>query len=164
EGAIPNVSLHKSKLFALVLLAATVAGGAGLWASIPSATPAKNQRTALADKDDKKADEKREDVKERADARDEEKAPAAADLHATLNRRIDFKGFDDPSLTLGEALDHLGDKYGLQFDVNETAFAEEEAMDDTLMGVKPASVRETKIGATPLPALKTSLRKVLTKV
>jgi RNA polymerase sigma factor (sigma-70 family) len=162
EGAIPNVSLHKSKLFALVLLAITFAGGAGLWACLPSANP--GNRRALATAEEAKAEEKprgkeekKPDAKE--DSKTEHAAPAVAE---TLNRKIDFRGFDDPKMTLGDVLEHLGDKYDVQFDVNEKAFAEDEPAADS---VPFTAVRRTPIAeAEPLPAMKTSLRTVLKKV
>jgi hypothetical protein len=88
--------------------------------------------------------------------------PAKADepLAAKLFRRVDFKGYDDPKMTLGEALEDLGKKYGLSFDLKETAFKFENLQD----------VEKTEIASpNAIPPMKnvrldTVLRKVLSRI
>jgi hypothetical protein len=63
-------------------------------------------------------------------------------LITALAQRIDFAGFADPNLTLGEALDTLAKRYDLTFDINERALA--------LAGVK--DIFKVKI-ARPVPAM-----------
>ena len=43
-------------------------------------------------------------------------------LASKLFRPVKFAGFDDPKLTLKDALEHLGKEHGLEIDVNEAAF------------------------------------------
>jgi hypothetical protein len=90
-------------------------------------------------------------------------APAPAPqvpLASKLSRQVNFAGFDDPKLTLSEALDSLAKQYDLSFDINDKAFAAEGAPD-----VFKAEIAQP----TPLPAMKnvrlaTVLRKVLRRV
>src|SRR5262245_46563017 len=42
--------------------------------------------------------------------------------HVKLAKRVKFDGFDDPRMTLSEALDKLAEKYDLSFEVNESVF------------------------------------------
>jgi hypothetical protein len=55
--------------------------------------------------------------------------PRGDTLIANLYRHVDFAGFDDPRMTLGEALDKLAKDYDLSFDVNEAAFKYDNAED-----------------------------------
>jgi len=115
--------------------------------------------------DDKKevADDKKEEAddkkREEADAREEKRKAAltAARFNAALNRQIEFAGNDDPNLSIVEALNDLSSRYDLQFDLNEAAFAEEEARED-------AEPVVGKVLVGQLPSMRTSLRKVLTKL
>jgi len=81
-----------------------------------------------------------------------------ADLRSRLNQRIDFKGFDDPKTTMGEALDSLT-KYGVTLDVNDNAFREEMIQD-----VTSCPVAEKPIPKMSNVTLETALRKVLIRV
>ena len=58
-----------------------------------------------------------------------------------LTQTVKFAGFDDPALTLGDALDKLGKAYVLDFKVNEAAFIAE--------GI--ADVFKTAITEKPIP-------------
>jgi RNA polymerase sigma factor (sigma-70 family) len=165
EGVTLSMSMNKLKAFVLVLLAAALVGGAGLWAARPGPAP-EARRAAKLNEQAEKAEQKQPDAKERREnakeqrenARDDKQPErAAADFHVALNRKINFKGIDDPKLSLVELLGSLSEQYDLQFDFNETAFAEEELQQDG----KPIT-ETTLIGS--LPPMKTTLRKVLTKV
>src|SRR6266540_4645625 len=48
--------------------------------------------------------------------------PKPEPLPSKLFRPVKFAGFDDPKLTLKDALEHLGKEHGLEIDVNEAAF------------------------------------------
>jgi hypothetical protein len=75
-------------------------------------------------------------------------SPAAA-----LYRRADFRGFDDPKLTLEQALDKIGRQYGVRFEVNQTAFRFESIPE----------VLNTDVAEKPVPAMKNArLDRVLT--
>jgi hypothetical protein len=76
-----------------------------------------------------------------------------------VNQRVDFLGLDDPRATLNDALDKLGEKYGVSFEINEQAFKMDGLMD----------VGRTPIAETALPEMKNVrlsrvLRKILRKV
>jgi hypothetical protein len=88
----------------------------------------------------------------------EDKQPVP--LAARLKQPVDFKGLEaDPKMTFEEALAKLGSDYGLQFDVNETAFKEEQ-VEDVLS--KPVAERPIpKMGNVRLEAV---LRKLLARV
>jgi hypothetical protein len=86
--------------------------------------------------------------------------PTPPTMTAALARRVKFEGINDPKATLEEVLDKLSKQYDLTFDVNERAFAFENAKD----------VLKTEVATpSPLPAMKnvrldTALRKVLARV
>jgi RNA polymerase sigma factor (sigma-70 family) len=157
EGVTLSMSLSKLKVFVLVLLVVALVGGAGLWAARPG--PAPVVRRAANHEKTEKADKKQPDAgQEKEDAKDEKKtALTAAHFHDALSRKIDFNGLDDPNLTLAEVLAMLAERYELQFDFNEVAFAEDEVQQD-----REPVAEKNLIGR--LPPMKTSLRKVLTKV
>jgi hypothetical protein len=82
------------------------------------------------------------------------------ELRDLLSRPVKFSGFEaDPKMTLQEALDHLADRYGLTFDVNEAAF-KAEMVDDVLS--KP--VAEKAIPKMSNVSLETVLRKILSRI
>jgi hypothetical protein len=83
-----------------------------------------------------------------------EVSPAAA-----LHRRLDFAGFEDPKITLQEALDKLAEVYGVKFEVNEKAFKYENVPD----------VLRVEVATTPIPAMKNArledvLRRLLQRI
>jgi hypothetical protein len=59
-----------------------------------------------------------------------------------LAKRVKFDGFEDPRMTLGEALNTLAEKYDLTFEVNESAF---DGMPDVL--------KTAVIGERPIPKM-----------
>jgi hypothetical protein len=80
-----------------------------------------------------------------------------------LKETVNFDGFDDPKMTLQDALEYLMDRYDLSFDVDEKAF------DKAIGGEKPPSVLSQFIAERPLPKmravrLETVLRKILSRV
>jgi hypothetical protein len=83
-----------------------------------------------------------------------EVSPAAA-----LNRRADFGGFDDPKITLQEALDKLADLYGVPLEVNEKAFKFENVPD-----VLKAEVATTPVLPMKNARLDTVLDRVLKRI
>jgi hypothetical protein len=86
------------------------------------------------------------------------RASTAAELREALRRRIDFKGFDDPKLTLGEALARLARLYGVTFEINDRAFTADrgDASDD------PRKIPITE--RSPIPPMKGPLEVVLRKI
>ena len=89
EGVLWSMSMHKVKLFALTLLTLALVGGAGLWASRPSASP--DARSAdEPNKGSAKAAEKKTEVKEPKEKATEEQekktALTAAQLQPSASR------------------------------------------------------------------------------
>ena len=80
------------------------------------------------------------------------------------NDKIVVDGFDDPRMTLQDALDYLTDRYDLSFDVDDKAFAE------AIGKKKPRNVLVDQVcGSTPIPkmravSLETVLRKILVRL
>src|SRR5262245_17863012 len=76
---------------------------------------------------------------------------------------VDFPGFDDPKMTLQDALEYLTDRYDLSFDLDEKAFAKAIGKD------KPRSILQDQIASPPMPrmrgvGLETILRKLLARI
>ena len=81
-------------------------------------------------------------------------------LPQKLSKRVTFAGFDDPRLTLKDALDHLSKLGDVTFDINEKAF-----QTDNVQDVHKSEI----VSMNPIPAMKnvrfsTVLRKVLSRV
>src|SRR5262245_47605919 len=75
---------------------------------------------------------------------------------AALGKVIDFKGWDDPKVTLVEALGHLSDKCDVSFDVNDRAFRAE-----MIHSVLKSAITEKE----PLPPMsKTTLAAILKRI
>src|SRR5262245_33699514 len=121
---------------ASLLIALIVLAGVGLWATPAAAPPAAAQAPAPPKK------EKRIRLSDTT-------------LRDALKKTVDFKGMDDPKLNLIEMLNHLDERHGVTFDVNERAF-KAEGINDVLK--TPLTEKD------PLPPMnKTTLRKVLMK-
>jgi hypothetical protein len=73
----------------------------------------------------------------------ERKEPAS--LVARLAQRVDFKGFDDPRLTLEEALEFVSKEYKIPCDVRDSAFRQ--------AGYADKSVLQESIAPTPVPKM-----------
>ena len=78
-----------------------------------------------------------------------------------MARRGDFDGFDNPKMTLGNALEFLADRYGIRFDVQEPAFR--------AAGYDKKSVLAEPIATVPIPPMKgvraeTVVRKILSRI
>jgi hypothetical protein len=76
-----------------------------------------------------------------------------------LRETVDFGGFDDPKMTLQDALEYLTDRYDLSFDVDEKAFTQETGKNP------PRSVLQEPIAVMPIPKMRgVTLERVLTKI
>jgi hypothetical protein len=80
---------------------------------------------------------------------------AGRELRHRLSNTVNFQGYDDPRLTLNDALDNLSKRYNLTFDINEKAFELENVKD---LGRTPITDRG------PIPPMHTTLAKVLRKI
>jgi hypothetical protein len=69
------------------------------------------------------------------------------ELAGRLSQRVDFDGYDDPKITLLDALKSLGRRYHIVFDLNERAFKEAGHTDISDLLARP-------VAPTPLPAMK----------
>ncbi len=157
EGVMKAMSLAKLKLAAVVVLALGflgVGGGMfyrqGLARAEPSTSAPKPEivppgRPAGAAGKEPAIDRAAEGPKGRRDL----------ELRDQLRQVVRFNGFDDPKLTLGEALTMLADKFNLQFDVNEVAFKFE--------GVPNVSKSEI-VADQPIPPMNAPLERILRKV
>ncbi len=79
------------------------------------------------------------------------------------SRIVDFPGFDDPKLTLQDALEYLANRYDLAFDVDEKAFGQKFGKDGQ------GSVLTEEIAKTPLPPARNArldnvIRKILVRI
>ena len=81
--------------------------------------------------------------------------PRRADPASLLSKTATFNGFDDPKLTLQQALDVIGERYGVAIDVNEEAFRQRDLPDAAALPVAEKPLRRMP-GAT--------LDRVLTRV
>jgi hypothetical protein len=82
-------------------------------------------------------------------------------LRDKLSETVNFDGFDDPKMTLQDALEYLTDRFDLSFDVLEPAFR--------AAGYADKSVMSEPIATTAIPrmrgvSLATVLRKVLARI
>ena len=78
------------------------------------------------------------------------------ELRQTLETVARFDGIDDARATLSDALDMMGKRYNLSFDVNEKAFKE--------AGLKDGAGRFEIAKDAPLPQMQTKLGTVLHRV
>jgi hypothetical protein len=77
------------------------------------------------------------------------------EAHAKLAKKVKFPGYEDRRTTLSEALEDLGKKYDLSFEINERAFVHE--------GIK--DVGKTEVAdRDPIPAMNAPLETVLKKI
>jgi tetratricopeptide (TPR) repeat protein len=82
------------------------------------------------------------------------------ELRDRLNKTIDFKGNDDPKLTLIEFLNFLSERYDVSFDVNEKAFRFE-MLNDVL---KTELTKDNPLPPMNKTTLATVLKKALQRV
>jgi hypothetical protein len=159
EGVLHSMFLSKVKMAIVVLLALGVLGsGAGMFARHTEAAGAPapvKPGTAKAAPDKgpagKPAQEEGNSPPPSPDA-----DRRAQELNKALSQVINFKGFEDPKTTLIEALDILGKQYNVTFDVNEKAFAADNALNDVL--------RYEIASPNPIPEMRASLRAVVKKI
>jgi hypothetical protein len=78
----------------------------------------------------------------------------AIELKAKIGQVRDFVAFDDPKMTLQEAIDHLAKKYDVNIDVNERAFLSEEVRE----------VLRLPVAEQPIPALKGTFAQILSRI
>jgi RNA polymerase sigma factor (sigma-70 family) len=156
KGVVIGMFLRKVEVAGVVLLAmAMMAGGAG-WLS---QRPGEGALQAAAPAADGKAAAKEAEGKSEAKSEKAVVAPLKTpfdEIRGTLRRTIDFQGFDDPKLSLLEALDNLSKRYQVQFSINEKAFRSE-AVDLDAAATRIAEQQ-------PIAPFKTSLHNVLNKV
>ncbi len=81
--------------------------------------------------------------------------PAGLELRDKLGKPVDYPGLEDARVTLAEVLDQLAKRYGLSFDVNESAF-KVDGVNDPL--------KQEITGKNPIPPMKTTLGTVLKKI
>jgi RNA polymerase sigma factor (sigma-70 family) len=154
EGVTHAMLLAKLKLAAVGLLALGLAGTAAGFLARPRFKPASlltapPAARAAAQKGKGAADKPARPAEKAADS------GRAGELRAALRAPVDFPGLKDPKLTLGEALEHLADRYKVTFDVNEPVF-KSEGVEDVL------STRV--VDPHPIPAMKAPLEVVLRKL
>ncbi len=77
-------------------------------------------------------------------------------LRHELSNTVDFKGIEDARATLNDFLDAFSKRYNLAFDVNVEAFNE--------AGLKEDVGRTEIAQPTPIPEMRTTLRRILLKV
>jgi RNA polymerase sigma factor (sigma-70 family) len=170
EGVLKTMFLAKLKIAVSVILLVAIAGsGAGMFIYAPGGPDEDNfaaKQEKIARQSDIKANDKamppaRAESKAEPEPAKAKNANRAKELIDRLAKPIDFNGFDDPKMTLQDAMEHLADKFELTFDFDEVAFRE--------AGYQDKSVLQDPVATTPLPRmrgvkLETVLRKVLARI
>ncbi len=156
EGALFAMWLTKLKILVLSVTAAAVLAGALAWAQ-SSGRPVPGSGVALVPgrgetEPNKAAEEKKAEPGTKAEA--EEPAPPT-DPAVALVRRVTFSGFDDPKLTLQDALKILKTRYGLNYEINDRAFKYEQVQDPEMIEI---------IANRPIPPMQGTLEAVLKAV
>ncbi|MHB1424515.1 MAG: hypothetical protein ACYC3I_15195 [Gemmataceae bacterium] len=77
------------------------------------------------------------------------------ELRQKMSEIVDYAGIEDPRATLSDALDMLSKRYNLTIDLNEKAFEMDQLKD---VGKMPVAEK------SPIPAMRTSLEKVLRRI
>jgi len=80
---------------------------------------------------------------------------AGRELRHRLSDTVNLAGYDDPRMTLNDALDSLSKRYNLTFDINEKAFELENV---TELERTPITDR------SPIPPMRTTLATILRKI
>jgi RNA polymerase sigma factor (sigma-70 family) len=169
EGVLKNMFLAKLKTTVAVLLLVAAAGsGAGMLAYRPGGQDKKDSRDEpqkIAQQSPAKKDDKPEGPPP-ANPNDPQPAQAkdANRLKEIIDRMpkpVEFPGFDDPRMTLQDALEFFNDRTGLSFHVDEAAFKE--------AGYADKSVLAEPIATTPIPKMRdvrltAALRIVLSRI
>jgi RNA polymerase sigma factor (sigma-70 family) len=155
-GVLHSMFVTKLKWTVVALLALCVVGSGVSFAG----------RRAAADgpKGDSPAPTKSADkVKDMPPAADAKQAkvpsekpplPRGMDLAQILTKPVDFKGFDDPKITLAEGLDALARLFNVSFDIDEHAFG---PLIDEASKVEIAQ-------PLPIPPMRATLQHVLRKI
>jgi RNA polymerase sigma factor (sigma-70 family) len=177
EGVVRSMFLGKIKVAVIVLVTFGLLGsGAGFVAHRTSAgqpgdkpAPATDRPLTVAQKTKEKTDREkpREDAPAPKPKADEAAADAGVDAvtrlkswREQLTKPLNFDGIDDPRITLQDALDKLGDRFHINFEINEGAFGL-----DNLKDVGRTPIAEGK----PIPPMRnttlaTLLRIILARV
>jgi RNA polymerase sigma factor (sigma-70 family) len=166
EGVLKTMVFTKLKIAVVLLLLVAVAGsGAGffVYGSGDPAAPAQEPEK-ITEKGKTKGDDKAKSSPPAAAEVPPELAKGklrTKDLIDRLSSSIDFGGFDDPKMTLQDALEFLEKSYELTFDVSEPAFR--------AAGYTDKSVMQEPIATQPIPrmrgiSLATLLNKILSRI
>jgi len=166
KGVLKSMFLTKVKLVAAVLLTLGVLGmGAGLVAFGAGRTP---QAAPIQKAPDGKPAAAEADAKPPAD---EDNKAAAANVpveeqarvwHQEMDKPVSMDELDKPNLTLGEALGLFEKRYGLRFEINDAAFAEEGMAQ--VLGQQIASPDRWPLSRMKNVTLATALRVVLDRL
>jgi RNA polymerase sigma factor (sigma-70 family) len=158
EGVVHAMYLTKLKLAVVGLLALGLLGsGAGLLAHRTQAqSPPEAKSVATAPPPAKSVAPKPARADNASPGSGAESASRGPEMRDGLRMDFNFAGFDDPKLTLAEALDQLHKQYPqLNFDVNETAFENENLKD----------VLKTEIAnPNPIPPMRGPVAAILRKI
>jgi RNA polymerase sigma factor (sigma-70 family) len=166
EGVLKTMYFTKLKIaIALLLLVAAAGSGAGFFVYGPGGSTAPSQEPEkIAQKGEtKKVDKAKPLAPSPLQAALEEaigKNPTEK-LIENLRRTVEFGGFNDPKMTLQDALEFLEKNYRLTFDIDERAFGE--------AGYTDKSVLQEPIAVQPIPRISgvshaTVLRKILSRI
>jgi hypothetical protein len=168
EGVLKTMQLAKFKIVVVFLVLVAAAGsGAGMMMYGPGDSGAAVQEAEkTASKGQaKKPDKTQAPAKVEAMANPEQALRRVANPKHFIDRlasRVDFPGFDDPKMSLRDALDKLADQYQLSFDVDEKAFQDAGYIDHPVLS-------EPVADKVPIPRMRgvsaaTVLRKILSHI
>jgi RNA polymerase sigma factor (sigma-70 family) len=158
EGVVRSMFLSKVKFALIVVLAVGIAGGgAGILGYRSDAEQPQDKTSHKA------APVTRRAVVEAKDNNKEAKTPAPPPAAVDEKQRlrewrdrllqpINYPGLEDARATLADVLDDLAKKYGVSFDINDKAFAEEQI---------PEVGRTAMTERQPIPAMKNATLKRL---
>jgi RNA polymerase sigma factor (sigma-70 family) len=150
EGVLQGMFMTKLKATAaMLLLMAAVGSSAGMLMYGPGSTVVEDSSGEAKQTKDKsaaqKADKKKPQSAENNIPPEETAIAKKVSRHKLLIDRltstVQFEGYDDPKMTLQDALDHLADRYDLAFRVDEAAIAsdglEVNVLNEPITGARP---------------------------
>ena len=170
EGVLKNMFLAKLKTTVAVLLLVAAAGsGVGMLAYGPGGqdkNDSKDEPQKIAQQNPTKKDDKPQAPAPANPKTDPQPAQAKVanrlkEIVDRMPKPVEFPGFDDPKMTLQDALEFFNDRTGLSFHVDEAAFKE--------AGYADKSVLLEPIATPPIPQMRdvrltAALRKVLSRI